>query len=99
PARAGSLLGWGHDIVHWGSIAKGAVAPRISIAVEFLGAQATPTPWEHPSLGGPAIPSISQRLYAIRKRLLEYRTFEPVMIRYAELAARLMRACASGNRP
>ena len=84
PARAGSCLGWGHDVVHWGSIVKGTdssarMEPRISIAVEFIAARQEATSWEQPTLSCDGMPTLAERLHAVGKCLARYSKFEPIM--------------------
>ena len=93
PARAGSILGWDHSLIHWGSVSHGSPAPRISIAVEFLGAKATAIKQEHPLVGGSSLPAFATRLYIVAKCILAYRKFEPLMSRYADFAEQLMALC------
>ncbi len=38
PARAGSILAWDWDTIHWGGVARRPTTPRISISAEFIGA-------------------------------------------------------------
>ena len=100
PAKAGSMIGWNHDAIHWGSTSQGSPTPRISIAVEFNGAEAGPVDWELPMLDGRSLPTFPDRLYTIGKRLLAYKKFEPRMVRYIEFAERLMaEGIAQGAKP
>ena len=94
------MIGWNHDAIHWGSTAHGSSDARISIAVEFNGADADPVDWELPMLGGRVLPTFPERLYIVGKRLLAYKKFEPRMIRYTEFAQRLMaEGIAQGANP
>lgn len=90
PATAGSLLGWDTSLIHWGSVPSGSAVPRISIAVEFLGARATPTAYDRPLLDMTSLPTFEQRLYVIGKCIADYKKFEPRMAKFAEVAQRLM---------
>jgi hypothetical protein len=90
PAEAGALLGWDHNLIHWGSISSGSGTPRISIAVEFLGADATPSNYDRPLLDTASLPPFKQRLYIIGKCILDYEKFEPLMIRFDEVGKRLI---------
>jgi hypothetical protein len=89
PAAPGSLLGWSHGVVHWGSMADGGTPPRISIAVEFIAANATANSAEQPLWNPATLPSFDDRIHVIGKALLEYSRFEPVMHKYSRLAGLL----------
>jgi hypothetical protein len=93
PARAGSMLGWDHNLIHWGSMSHGSTTPRVSIGVEFLATHVTPSDYERPLLDSASLPTFPQRLHMIAKGILEYKKFEPLMVRYGELAERLMSRC------
>jgi Phytanoyl-CoA dioxygenase (PhyH) len=90
PAEAGCLLGWDNSLIHWGSVSSGAPVPRISIAAEFLGTQAKVTSYDRPLLDTTSLPTFEQRLYIIGKNLADYKRFEPLMNRFAEVAQQLM---------
>lgn len=94
PAAAGSIAGWDHHLFHWGSTSHGSTTPRVSIAVEFVGAGISPTRSERPLLDPASMPTFTQRLYVIGKAILEYRKFEPSMARYSGFAKRLVAHCA-----
>lgn len=89
PASAGSILGWNHKIVHWGSIASDGAHPRISLAVEFIGARAEATPDELQFFDLPCQYSFSKRIQMICKAILAYHRFEPIAFIYKGLAERL----------
>lgn len=69
PARAGSILGWHQNLIHWGSISTSrARGPRISMAMEFqlrdaalTGTTRTPVVWSPE----PAMPDLRRRLRSI----------------------------------
>lgn len=92
PARAGSVLGWHFRILHWGSVCHAAGDPRVSLVMEFIGAGERALDSELP-LYDPrnGLPSLSQRLYAIGRAILQYKRFELRMRRYVDLARGLMR--------
>jgi hypothetical protein len=71
-------------------VSSGSAIPRISIAVEFLGARATPTAYDRPLLDMTSLPTFEQRLYVIGKCIADYKKFEPRMAKFAEVAQRLM---------
>lgn len=89
PAGAGSLLGWDHQVVHWGSVSKDAESPRISISAEFISSHSTANPDEQPLLDMSVLPPFPQRLRLIGKAIEAYRSFEPIMGRYQDLGRRL----------
>lgn len=91
PATAGSILGWEHDLIHWGGRAReSAIQPRVSMAVEFLDGSVTPEKRDVPVFDPLAIPSFQQRLQVIGQAILSYQKFEPILNRYRSLAARLI---------
>jgi hypothetical protein len=93
PAPAGSLLGWTHQLIHWGSVSTPEnTAPRISVAMEFVSAGVEVTTDETPMLDWLPLPGYSQRLFVIGKALLKYTHFEPLMTRYSEMAKQLINA-------
>jgi hypothetical protein len=93
PAKAGDLLGWAFDVLHWGGPVAEHAPGRRSLSFEFMGADALPEKADLPliSLDG-ALPPLSQRLRAIAAAILEYKKFEPLAMRYAEVARRLIAA-------
>lgn len=98
PARAGSVLGWDFDIIHWGSRRDAVGKPRVSIAMEFLSAAEKPDEEEQPvfDIEG-ALPTFAQRLHLIAKAILSYQNFEPLMVRYKDLAERIFESADSAN--
>jgi hypothetical protein len=90
PTRAGSILGFDFDLIHWGSVCGNARTPRVSLSVEIMGADAKPNPGELPLLDAQtALPAVPQRLDVIARAIRDYQRFEPLMGRYGELAQRL----------
>jgi len=94
PVRGGSVLGWQHDVIHWGSCHRGRQEhPRISITSEFISTSSTLREGEIPPLDvSGSLPTFDQRLYAIAAEILNYQRVETLMIRYVDLARRLMAA-------
>lgn len=90
PAEAGCLLGWDNSLIHWGSVSSGSPVPRISIAAEYLGTRAKVTSYDRPLLDATSLPTFEQRLYIIGKNLADYKRFEPLMNRFADVAQQLM---------
>jgi hypothetical protein len=93
PAAAGSMMGWGFDVMHWGSVCTGDFPVRISVALEFLSAGVTPFPEELPLIdgAGPPIP-FAQRVHAIARGIVKYDKFEPLVARYKDLASQIVAA-------
>ncbi|HUS19715.1 MAG TPA: phytanoyl-CoA dioxygenase family protein [Terriglobales bacterium] len=91
PASAGSLLGWGFDVMHWGSVCTGEFPPRISIALEFLADGASTFPDELPLLDGAAAPpAFAERVRSIASGIVKYSKFEPLVARYKDLASQIV---------
>jgi hypothetical protein len=88
PARAGEVLGWDFDVIHWGSPSSDAATePRVSLSQVFIARSTEPDGellFETSSL-----PSFEERLYALSRNLLFYGRFELTLARYADLARRL----------
>lgn len=91
PVSAGTLLCWDHSVIHWGSVSKTSVEPRIATSLEFIAEAEKPRRDEEPLLDARKLPTFSQRLNAIGKGLLAYQEFEPLVIRYAGLAKELVK--------
>jgi hypothetical protein len=95
PAPAGTVLGWGPEIIHWGSgnTTGGRTHPRISISQEFVEASMTPREDELPLFDtAGCLPTFEQRLYAVATGILNYQKMETLLIRYADLAKKLVSA-------
>jgi len=93
PARAGSVLGWDFEVIHWGSKASGLGECRVSVVFEFIGESEEPGSDELPLLDAQSrLPAFSERLKAIARAIRSYELYEPLMIRYRELAKRLAAA-------
>jgi hypothetical protein len=93
PARAGSVLGWDFEVIHWGSKTSGRGECRVSVVFEFIGESEEPGSDELPLLDAQShLPAFSERLKAIARAIRSYEPYEPLMIRYRELARRLAAA-------
>lgn len=89
PARAGAVLGWDQNVLHWGSRCQGTGDPRISTAMEFASArQAALQKRPGIALRGP-LPAFEQRLHLIAESLLSYVRFEPHLAPFEPLAREL----------
>lgn len=89
PVRSGAAIGWDCDIMHWGSpYVRGK--PRIAFSQVFMSAQQSAARDEVPEWPGDGpLPDFQQRLYVIAEAIKYYRRFEPLLIRYCDLAQRL----------
>ena len=98
--RTGAALGWGPDVIHWGSYHKGQPRnPRFSISLEFVGASEKPRDDEPPLLDtAKSLSTLEQRLYSIAQGILVYQKAETSLIRYFDLAERLRAATDSAVR-
>ena len=86
PASPGQVLGWDHNLTHWGSTCSGeAREPRIALSFEFIARDEAPTPGERPLYDVEHLPTFEQRLLAVARGVLEYAKFEPALIRFADL--------------
>lgn len=90
PAVAGSVLGWGFDVLHWGSVSLKASAPRVSVAYEWLGPDGSPEEHELPLLDlDDGLPPFTERLDLIARSILSYVRFDPALAPFEELAKQL----------
>jgi ectoine hydroxylase-related dioxygenase (phytanoyl-CoA dioxygenase family) len=91
PARAGTMMGWDFNVIHWGGTCHDATEPRISTAMEFASReQADAQPQnEVIELNGP-LPALEVRLRVIAKALLSYTRFEALLAPYEPLAKALL---------
>lgn len=91
PVSAGGVICWDHSVIHWGSKSSGVAEPRLAISLEFIAESEKPKNDEVPLLDAYAPPTFPQRLDFIGRALLAYEKFEPLLIRYAELAKELVK--------
>ena len=100
PAVAGSVLGWDGNIVHWGGVNRGDPNPRLSLALEFLAADAPGRATELP-LVDPAqpLPTMRERLFAIATGLSRYGRFEVEINRFATFSKRLLELTRPDREP
>lgn len=93
PVKAGAIVGWRGDVIHWGGINTGGASPRVSLALELRSHDARPTAFESPLIDPRAAPPpLRLRLAAVAKALLEYQKFEPDMSRYRSLGEQIRQA-------
>jgi len=75
PAKAGSIMGWHGQVVHWGSRANGrSPQPRISLALEFQNAELAADPSTLLMDPDAPLPSFRQRLLLIAAQIKMYLT-------------------------
>ena len=100
PVAAGSYLGWGANVVHWGSMSTPLANPRLSISAEFASFHPKSKTGELPLLpANPAspLPSFETRLHLIAWAITSYERFEVGLLRYLALAKQLLRCTANGS--
>jgi hypothetical protein len=98
PAAAGSVLGWNHRVIHWGSACGRPEHPRVSLSVEFVAAGTRVFPDEAPALAAsPTLPPLADRLRAIARGVLSYDRFDPTLFRFTDVAKALLSRV--GRRP
>src|SRR5437764_494119 len=90
PAAAGDMLGWGFDVIHWGSYARSNTSERRSFSVEIVAAGRTPEYGERRLLPLDRMPTFDERLRAVAQSMLIYERREPLMVRYHDLATRMI---------
>ena len=94
PASAGSYIGWGANVLHWGSVSSDLGPRRLSVSVEFASPHPNPPREELPLVeAGPtaSLPSFEMRLHLIAKAIRSYDRFEAGLLRYQALAKQLIR--------
>jgi hypothetical protein len=90
PIDAGGVLGWRFHVLHWSSVSREGSHPRISLALEFLGRDASPLPGELPLVDGATRPaSFELRLFTVGKSLGEYEKFEPWLAPFRQVGEAL----------
>ena len=99
PATAGSFLGWGSDVVHWGSISSPLAPPRLSVSVEFATLGSNPPEEFPPMEAGSAspLPSFEKRLHFIGSAIKNYELLEAGLLPYMALAKQLVRVTSVEN--
>jgi hypothetical protein len=91
PARARAALGWAFDVIHWGSPCAGPGEPRISFSQEFIAGNVSPGEDERPLLEVHAsLPTFARRLHTIGRAVVAYEPFEPLLVRFVEMARQLV---------
>jgi len=91
PVPAGSFLGWGPELIHWGSASGETACPRISIAVEFTSDLASPPAKGLPFLDADSeLPSFNTRLLVVARAVQLYENFEPALARSQILAEKII---------
>jgi hypothetical protein len=98
PVAAGSYLGWGANVVHWGSTSSPFANPRLSISAEFASHHPNQRAEEPPLLeADPAapLPTFELRLRLIASVIESYERFEVGQLRYLALAKQLLRRTAA----
>ena len=94
PAVAGSCLGWGPNVIHWGSVSGPSAPPRLSISVEFASRDMKP-PDEGPTIldADPAapLPTFVTRLHLIAAEIKNYEgRFEAGLLGSQSLAKEIL---------
>ena len=90
PIRAGTVLGWEHDVIHWGTSSSAEAPSRISLSVVFLREGFSPLNDEVPLLDALQVPDFSQRLFAVAKALTYYNIHVLSLNQFKKLASLLV---------
>jgi Phytanoyl-CoA dioxygenase (PhyH) len=96
PVAAGSILCWGHNVIHWRAACNSSPEPRISISQEFIGRGESTTDADTPLLDAHRLPTFAERLHVIARAVVAYQRFEPLTVRYLDLAELLLERVAIG---
>ena len=90
PARAGSILGWDSDVIHWGGVARRPTSPRISVSAEFVCASDRPGADGSPLVvAAPSMPSFTERLRVIAQCIGLFGANDTWTFRYQDLGRKL----------
>lgn len=87
PVPAGTVLCWGFDLLHWGSVNRESPAPRVSVAYEWIAETEPPRENEEPLLDlDAALPSFEERLRFIARAVCTYEGFDSALSPFRQLA-------------
>jgi hypothetical protein len=87
PARAGSILGWNHQLLHWGGHASvEALQPRMSLSAEFQRGEVALLD----AALQDAVPSFADRLALVGKQLIRYQHMQPPSAQLLDIARHLV---------
>jgi hypothetical protein len=90
PVPAGSILGWGFDVLHWGGTCTSAETPRRALSLEFIARDQSPRPDEAPLVDVTgSLPPFQQRLAIVATAVGAYEKFERGLARYRPVAEQL----------
>lgn len=90
PVKAGSLLGWRGDVVHWGAMSTKKTQPRISLSVVFIKEGVTAMDDEIPLLPPGEIPDLPTRMISIAKAIRYYNIHVLALNKFSEIAGQLL---------
>jgi hypothetical protein len=91
PAPVGSVLCWGFQLLHWGSVNEGSRVPRVSVAFEWIADTEEPYDDEQPLLSLDNDPPLfAERLKLIARAILTYEAFDPALLPFRALADELL---------
>ena len=91
PARAGSVLLWNFDVIHWGAVVQGGSQPRISVSAEFVpaayGVSADDVErWHRPR--STTVPPFLDRLGVIASNIRMFAANDPWTFKFLDLGTR-----------
>jgi hypothetical protein len=90
PVPAGTMLGWGLELIHWGAqSSEQATAPRISIVQAFIAENARRPNPESRIIDAQRLPTFAERLLAIRTAIINHQGDRVAMKRYFDFVERL----------
>ena len=90
PVKAGSLLGWQGDVVHWGAMSTKRTQPRVSLSVVFIKEDVAPMGDELPLLPPGEIPDFPTRMISIAKAIRYYNIHVLSLNKFDEIAGQLI---------
>lgn len=90
PVRAGGVLGWERDVIHWGTPSTPGAPPRISLSVVYLRENVEPKPDEIPLLSPTHLPNFAARMLAVGKAIDYYSIHDLSLNKYLELSKMLI---------
>jgi hypothetical protein len=96
PVCPGEVLGWDHELIHWGSFCSDSPAwPCISLSMEFIAREEPPSAQELPLIDVGTLPTFDERLHFISRGALTFARHEPTLVRLKDLMEQVARETGS----
>jgi hypothetical protein len=83
----GDALGWGFDVIHWGGYVREGGGGRRALSFEYTAADGGPGAGDGSTVSMETLPAFEDRLRTVAAGITWYAKFEPIVERFAEVAA------------